>query len=220
MDEKNATKRVYVGVYLAFVFALLATPVFSETCDFGSGGTTVSIAPGDESFAVVTINNLLARQDRTICNLTLYGVTIQVRYSAGHRLEPDWFYVTVPPGFRADPPQILLDDFTSGDVEIHLEETDNSWANLIILEFKVVEFVETSVIDLVQATKFLYHIKPEFKEKLVCGIEKSKPMDRNIVFHLIDRKNLYDKSEMPTGTDIFMLSAEYILNHPIWKQID
>jgi hypothetical protein len=110
----------------AIALVLLTAPAHADTCEFGPNGTRVSIAPGDESFAVVSIYNALASQFRTTCDLTIYGVTVQVRYDAGRGREPDWFHVTVPPGFRAEPPSILLDDFTSGEVEIHIDEGENS----------------------------------------------------------------------------------------------
>jgi hypothetical protein len=111
---------------LILALALLTTPAHADTCEFGPGGTRVAIAPGENTFAVVTIFNALANQWRTTCDLTLYGVTVQVRYDAGSGRTPDWFHVTVPPGFRAEPPSILLEDFTSGEVEIHIDSGENS----------------------------------------------------------------------------------------------
>jgi hypothetical protein len=76
-----------------------------------------------------------------------------------------------------------------------------------------IEFVDASVHDLSRATKFLHHIKPSLRDKLVFGIEKAMPFDQSVVFHLANRKKEDDVRE----TSIFLLSAEYILDHPYWK---
>ena len=81
----------------------------------------------------------------------------------------------------------------------------------------MVEFVDASVLDLVAATQFLHHIKPSLRDKLVYGIEKAKPFDRSVVFHLTDRKSKGDKEDL-NSADLFILSAEYILEHPIWRE--
>jgi predicted ribosome quality control (RQC) complex YloA/Tae2 family protein len=78
----------------------------------------------------------------------------------------------------------------------------------------MVEFVDASVLDLVRATQFLHYIKPSLRDKLIYGIEKAKPFDRSVVFHLTDRKSKGDKE----NTELFILSAEYILEHPIWRE--
>ena len=101
--------------------ALFTASAAADTCHYGSPGTTVSIAPGDDSFAVVTIDNKLAARARTTCDLTIYGVTVQIEYDAGSGALPDWFFVTVPPGFVAVPPQILIDDGDTGRVLIVLD---------------------------------------------------------------------------------------------------
>ena len=106
----------------AFFATLFATSAAADTCHYGNPGTTVSIAPGDESFAVVTIDNKLAARARTTCDLTIYGVTVTVEYDAGAGALPDWFSVTVPRGFAAVPPQILIDDGDTGRVLIVLEK--------------------------------------------------------------------------------------------------
>lgn len=72
-----------------------------------------------------------------------------------------------------------------------------------------VEFVETSVLDLVHSTEFLHRIKPSLTDKFVFGIEKAKPDDRSIVFHMIDRHR--EKT-------IIILSAQYMLEHEYWKK--
>ena len=81
----------------------------------------------------------------------------------------------------------------------------------------MVEFVESSVLDLVRATEFLHHIKPEYKQKMVCGIEKIRPMDQSVVFHLMDRGT---ENQGLKETQIFMLAADYIIQHPIWKKLE
>jgi hypothetical protein len=83
----------------------------------------------------------------------------------------------------------------------------------------MVEFVDASILDLVRATQFLHYIKPSLKDKMVYGIEKSKPFDRSIVFHLADRKSKGDKEDL-NNSELFILSAEYILDHPIWREIE
>ena len=113
------------GLFTAAIFAgLLATSAGADTCRYGNGpiATSVSIAPGDDSFAVVTIDNKLAARARTTCDLTIYGVTVTVEYDAGSGALPDWFRISVPPGFAAVPPQILIDDGDSGQVLIVLDD--------------------------------------------------------------------------------------------------
>ena len=112
------------GLFTAAIFAgLIATSAAADTCRYGNGpiATSVSIAPGDESFAVVTIDNKLAARARTTCDLTIYGVTVTVEYDAGAGALPDWFRISVPPGFVAVPPQILIDDGDTGRVLIVLD---------------------------------------------------------------------------------------------------
>lgn len=73
-------------------------------------------------------------------------------------------------------------------------------------------FIEASILDLVRWTQFVHDVKPSFKNKLVYGIEELKPGDRNIKFHLMNRvkETEYEEDE---ETDVFMLSAEYILEY-------
>lgn len=77
------------------------------------------------------------------------------------------------------------------------------------------KFVDASVLDLARATQFLHHIKPSLQNKLVFGIEKALPFDQSVVFHLTERNK--DREERENS--IFMLSAEYILEHPYWEGI-
>lgn len=84
----------------------------------------------------------------------------------------------------------------------------------------MVEFANASILDLSRSTQFLHHIKPSLRDKLVYAIEKAQPMDQSVVFHLIDRKIQEDEKRTEDNCSIFMLSAEYILEHPYWKSID
>jgi hypothetical protein len=52
----------------------------------------------------------------------------------------------------------------------------------------------------------------------VFGIEKSKPFDQNVVFHLTDRKVAEGEIRSPEHNEIFMLSAEFIADHPYWNR--
>lgn len=81
----------------------------------------------------------------------------------------------------------------------------------------MVEFVDASIIDLVTATQFIHAIKPSLKNMLVYGIEKHKPEDRSVVFHLMNRESKGEEKDLK-DTQLFILSAEYILKHPIWKE--
>lgn len=103
--------------------AFLAAPAAAApVCHFGSPGTTVSIAPGDETFATLKIHNRLSVRKRTFCTVTLWNVPVTVEYQPGPGALPDWFYVAVPPGFVAIPPKILIDDEAFGDVLIVLDK--------------------------------------------------------------------------------------------------
>lgn len=77
------------------------------------------------------------------------------------------------------------------------------------------QFEDVSVIDLVNTTEFLHHINPSLKDMFVFGIEKAKPGDQNVVFHLVERI-ANDKSLREKRT--FILSAQYILEHDYWKK--
>lgn len=80
----------------------------------------------------------------------------------------------------------------------------------------MVEFAETSIEDLAKSTAFLHHIKPSLQDKLVYGIEKHKPLDRNVIFHLMPR-NVKSGHVTKDMLEVFMLSAEYIIEHSYWK---
>jgi len=81
----------------------------------------------------------------------------------------------------------------------------------------MVDFADSSVDDLSRATQFLHHIKPNFRNKLVYGIEKPQPLDQSVVFHLMERKIPEGEKRTDEHKSIFILSAEYILEHPFWK---
>ena len=102
--------------------ALLATAsaARADSCTYGSetSGTRVTIIPHDEAFAEIVIHNKLAARLHTHCRVTLFGVTVSVDYDAGSGSLPDWFFTNAPSGFRADPPQLLLDDGDTGSVLI------------------------------------------------------------------------------------------------------
>ncbi len=80
------------------------------------------------------------------------------------------------------------------------------------------EFADASVLDLARATRFIHHIKPSLRDKLVFAIEKAQPMDQSVVFHLMKRKIEEGEKRSAEDNEIFMLSAEYILEHPYWKE--
>ena len=78
------------------------------------------------------------------------------------------------------------------------------------------EFAETTSRDLKKATDFIHFIRPTLVDKIVYAIEKGKPTDVNVIFHLKSTK----EDDVETKTDnrsIFMLSAEYIIEHTYWK---
>lgn len=81
----------------------------------------------------------------------------------------------------------------------------------------MIQFADASLLDLARATKFIHHIKPSLRDKLVFAIEKAQPMDQSVVFHLMKRKMKEGEKRSEEDDEIFMLSAEYILEHPYWK---
>ncbi len=82
------------------------------------------------------------------------------------------------------------------------------------MAYEFEKFAEASVLDLKRATDFIHYIKPAFKDSIVYAIEKSKPFDMNVVFHLMSIKETDKQSE---NRSILMISAEYILEHAYWK---
>jgi hypothetical protein len=81
----------------------------------------------------------------------------------------------------------------------------------------MIEFADSSILDLIRATQFLHYIKPSLRDKLIYALEKPRPSDRSVVFHLMDRKVPEGEKRTEENTSIFILSAEYILEHPFWK---
>lgn len=80
----------------------------------------------------------------------------------------------------------------------------------------MIEFTDATFVDLARATKFLHYIKPALKSSLVYAIEKAQPLDQNVVFHLVERGEIKDDEREKS---IFMLSAEYIIEHSYWKEL-
>ena len=58
------------------------------------------------------------------------------------------------------------------------------------MAYECEKFAEASVLDLKRATDFIHYIKPAFKDSIVYAIEKSKPFDMNVVFHLMNIKEI------------------------------
>lgn len=83
----------------------------------------------------------------------------------------------------------------------------------------MVEFANASILELLRSTQFLHHINPSLKDKLVFAIEKAQPMDQSVVFHLMDREIPEGQKRTEDNCSIFILSAEYILEHSYWKGI-
>jgi hypothetical protein len=106
---------------LAILAALLCAPAHASTCEYYPAGTSVTIAPHDNAFAQVHISNRLAPRNHDTCDLTIYGVTVSVFYDATLGDSADWFHVSVPQGFIAVPPQILINDRDTGTVLIILD---------------------------------------------------------------------------------------------------
>lgn len=84
----------------------------------------------------------------------------------------------------------------------------------------MVEFADASIQDLSRSTQFLHFIRPSLRDKLVFAIEKPQPKDQSVVFHLVDRYITKDHKRTEENCSTFILSAEYILEHPYWKGID
>lgn len=75
----------------------------------------------------------------------------------------------------------------------------------------MVEFVDSSLLDLIKFTMFLHVVNPMHKDKFVSAIEEYNVGDKNVVFHMTskDPKQNAEKS-------VVILSAEYITEHPYW----
>lgn len=81
------------------------------------------------------------------------------------------------------------------------------------------EFADASILDLSRSTQFLHHIKPSLRDKLVFAIEKAQPLDQSVVFHLVERNVPEGQKRTDEHCSIFILSAEYILEHPYWRKV-
>lgn len=81
----------------------------------------------------------------------------------------------------------------------------------------MIEYADSTIADLQQATNFIHHIKPSLRDKLVFAIEIPQPLDQSVVFHLMKRKVEEGEARSKEDNEIFLLSAEYILEHPFWK---
>lgn len=83
----------------------------------------------------------------------------------------------------------------------------------------MVEFAAATVMDLVRATEFIHQIRPKLKDKIVFGIEKARPLDQSVVFHMKKMQSKQDESDTD-DKELFIISAEYILEHSFWKGSD
>ena len=81
----------------------------------------------------------------------------------------------------------------------------------------MVEYADASILELSRATQFLHSIKPSLRDKIVYAIEKAQPFDQSVVFHLVDRKVPEGVKRGEEHCSIFLLSSEYILEHPFFK---
>jgi len=84
----------------------------------------------------------------------------------------------------------------------------------------MVEYSDATTLELSRATQFLHLIKPALRDKIVYAIEKAQPFDQSVVFHLAYRKVQEGVKRSEEHYSIFMLSAEYILEHPFFKGDD
>ena len=119
----TAWARTCAGAMCAGAF-LASGAVAGTFCTWGAHAdrdTRAEIMPHDEAFAEIVIDNNLTGQRRAVCALTLFGVTIEVEYVQRSGTLPDDFIITVPPGFRAVPAEITIDDFDRDSVLIWLD---------------------------------------------------------------------------------------------------
>ena len=84
----------------------------------------------------------------------------------------------------------------------------------------MVEYASASVLELSRATQFLHSIKPSLRDRVVFAIEKTQPFDQSVVFHLVERKIPEGVKRGKEHCSVFLLSAEYILEHPFFKGDD
>jgi len=73
----------------------------------------------------------------------------------------------------------------------------------------MVEFVDASIEELAVSTAFIRKIRPDLKGMAAIGIQKAKPGDQSVVFHL---KQVDGDDSM-----LYILSVEFITEHPFFK---
>ena len=82
----------------------------------------------------------------------------------------------------------------------------------------MVEYADASIEDLAKTTEFLHFVKPSLSDKLVYKIGKPKPTDRSIIFYLMPLFMESGYKLVKEDLDTFMLSAEFITDHPFWDK--
>jgi hypothetical protein len=108
----------------AAALALLASPAAAQdVCSFGLPDrprTEVGIAASAEPgvWAEIEIANQLATRVRRVCILTLDHETVRVIYDAGDGALPDLFRVEPPPGYIAEPPEVIVPDGSGATIRI------------------------------------------------------------------------------------------------------
>lgn len=83
----------------------------------------------------------------------------------------------------------------------------------------MVDFAEVSIYDLARITEFVHYIKPGLKDWIVTGVEKFRPLDMSIVFHLTKVPSKVPKGS-PIEKELLILSGEFIYEHQFWKRND
>lgn len=107
----------------ALVLAMSEPAAAQDLCRFGlpdrpstEAGIAASAEPG--VWAEVQIANLLAIRVRRVCDLTHDHETVRVIYDAGEGRAPDLFRVEVPPGYVADPAEVIVPDGSGATIRI------------------------------------------------------------------------------------------------------
>jgi len=102
---------------IILIIALTAPAYAQETCGFGTGEiqTRASVTASDtpEIWAYVVIDNRLSirsgHEDEP-CILIFEGEEIKVYYRPDRGSRPDLFQIIAPPGYYADPPEVIVED--------------------------------------------------------------------------------------------------------------
>lgn len=108
----------------AAIACIMSAPAAAQDmCGFGLPDrpqTEVGIAHGadPEVWAEVSIANALATRVRSVCDLTHDHETVRVIYDPGLRALPDLFRVEVPPGYVADPAEVIVPDGSGATIRI------------------------------------------------------------------------------------------------------